>query len=220
MKPLVQFCIVGWLLVSAVSVFGHGVTLESSIDDTTGDVTVRAAFDTGEVFDEAQVAVFAPDDLINPWLTGVTDSEGIFTFSPDYTIEGVWDVQVRKAGHGGLLHITLDASMAPPEAAAADSGAQPVADAETASTIQLSAGSEIVITGDARFEVSGDIIISTDGGATGTTLTAANSTPTQSDPLGNGFTPTQIVIMSISVIWGFVGTALYFAQRRRSSGAA
>ncbi len=29
-----------------------------------------------------------------------------------------------------------------------------------------------------------------------------------------GFTPLQIILMSASVIWGFIGTALYFASRK------
>ncbi len=211
MKPLASFALAVLLMVgNAVSVSGHGVILSSDIDEPTGVVTIRAAFDTGELMDDAQIAIFAPNDLINPWQTGVADAEGAFTFTPDYTIEGVWDVQVRKAGHGGLLRVTLDASMTPPENAAI------VVDADSSApvnTMQISPDSEIVITGDARFQVSGDIIINATG------VNDANAAPAP-DVLGNGFTPAQVIIMSISVIWGFVGTALYFAQRRRSSGAA
>lgn len=149
-------------LIPASSAFAHGVEIAYTIDPTSGVITVQAAFDSGEVLSEAQVAIFAPSDLINPWMTGVTDADGAFSFTPDYTIEGVWDVQIRKAGHGGLIHLTLDASMIP----SADS--------------VVSAA-----------PVSGD-------------------TPA----LGNGFTPLQVIIMSASVIWGFIGTALYFSRRK------
>lgn len=200
MKSLIRFCLaLSLLLIVAMPgtapVHGHGVILEYSVDETTGEVTVRAAFDTGEALDEAQVAIFAPDDLVNPWLTGFTDAVGHFVFSPDYSIEGVWDVQVRKAGHGGLLRVPLDASMAPPVA-----GSETTDD--TAGTVQAADGTRIVITGDAQFVVAGDIVIQANGTVAGQT--------------GSGSpTPAQIVIMSVSVVWGFVGTALYFSRGRR-----
>ena len=162
MSRFVTVCLMlGTMLVSAVAAYAHGVALDYTVDDASGAITVRAAFDTGEPLGEAQVAVFAPNDLVTPWLTGAADADGAFAFTPDYTIEGVWDVQVRKAGHGGLLHLTLDASMA----------------------------------------------------ATGSALTAGAAPPAAP---GNGFTPAQVVIMSASIIWGCVGTALYFAGRRRA----
>jgi nickel transport protein len=57
---------------------------------------------------DAQVNVFAPDDPQTPWMNGNTDQNGRFIFSPDPTIPGTWDVQVRQAGHGGILHINLE----------------------------------------------------------------------------------------------------------------
>ncbi len=145
-------------------VLAHGVAIDHTIDPASGVITVRAAFDLGEALNEAQVAIFAPSDLINPWLTGVTDADGAFSFTPDYTIEGVWDVQIRKAGHGGLIHLTLDASMIPSQPA------------------------------EAAAPVSADAPL-----------------------LGSGFTPLQVIIMSASVIWGCIGTALYFSRRKTGS---
>ncbi len=157
------------IMLPTLSTAAHGVEIAHTIDPTSGIITVRAAFDTGEALSEAQVAIFAPSDMINPWMTGVTDTDGVFTFAPDYTIEGVWDVQIRKAGHGGLIHLTLNASMIPP----ADS---------LVSAAPVSADS-----------------------------------PAQNNLLGNGFTPVQVIIMSASVIWGFIGTALYFSRRKTGS---
>lgn len=151
-----------WLLgcfiwFAVIPIYGHGVNLQYSVDAASGAITIQAAFDNGEALDAAQVAVFAPSDLLNPWLTGVTDAAGAFTFQPDYTIEGTWDVQVRKAGHGGLIHITLETGMSPQNTSAAQDAA---------------------------------------------------------------YTPAQIALMSGSVIWGFIGTALYFQQRRERKKAA
>lgn len=202
MKSLLKLSLAACILALAAVALAHGVSLDSSRDPATGEITVRAAFDTGEVLDGAQVAIFAPSDLVNPWLTGTTDSEGAFTFLPDYTLEGVWDVQVRRAGHGGLLSLQLDAGMMPP---ATGSGA-PAADGAPA--LALEGGAQVIITGDARFEVRGDIVIS------GGTPRAGGA----DDAGGSGFTPAQIIIMAASVVWGFIGTALYFAQRQKRKG--
>ena len=67
-------------------------------------------------------------------------------FTPDSTKPGTWDVQVRQAGHGDMIHIPIGEDLA----------------------------------------------------LTGTT----------------GYTTLQIMLMGASVIWGFVGTALFFSYRR------
>lgn len=149
--------VVSLALTGAALTLAHGVDITHTIDPASGAITISAAFDTGEALDAAQVAVFAPSDLLNPWLTGTTDAGGVFTFTPDYADEGTWDVQVRKAGHGGLIHLALDGSM------------------------------QVAARG-----VSG----------------------TAGDSASAGFTPAQIVLMAASVVWGFIGTALYFMSRQ------
>ena len=71
-------------------------------------VEIIATFDTGEPMDNAQVAVYAPDTPDAPWQTGQTDSEGRFSFTPDAGIAGgLWEVTVRKAGHGQTTSFSL-----------------------------------------------------------------------------------------------------------------
>jgi len=105
-----------------------------------------AAYDSGEPMAGAQVTIYAPDDPSTPWLTGVCDDEGRFSFTPDTAKTGTWDVQVRQAGHGDIVHIPIG-------------------------------------------------VASTGNG-------------------GGGNTPLQIVLMAVCVVWGSIGTALYFARRR------
>lgn len=88
-----------WGVVSA-----HGAKIEYS---TRMTVEIRAAYDTGEAMAGGQVTVYAPDDPATPWLEGVCDDQGLFTFTPDPTIPGMWDVQVRLAGHGDIVHIPI-----------------------------------------------------------------------------------------------------------------
>jgi nickel transport protein len=132
------------LLVLPAQALAHGVNIEYSSDV---EITIVAKYDTGTPMAGAQVTVYAPDDPATPWLTGVCDDEGVFSFTPDTSIPGIWDVQVRLAGHGGIVHIPVG------EGAAGSGG------------------------------------------------------------LG-GYSWLQIAIMAACVIWGSVGTALYFRRRR------
>jgi len=121
----------------------HGVKIDYKMDLA---IEIRASYDTGSPMARAQVVVYAPGDPSTPWLTGVCDEEGRFNFEPDASRPGTWDVQVRLAGHGAMIHIPIGDQLA----------------------------------------------------ATGTT----------------GFSTLQIVLMGACVVWGFVGTALFFLRRR------
>ena len=74
----------------------HGATIEV----VPSQVAIRASFDTGEPMTEAQVLIYSPESTETPWKTGETDSDGQFAFTPDPDISGLWEVTVRKAGHG------------------------------------------------------------------------------------------------------------------------
>ena len=82
----------------------HGVVIEYTVDMA---IEIVATYDNGEPMAGAQVVVYAPDDPSTPWLTGVCDDQGRFTFVPDASKPGTWDIQVRKAGHGGMVHIPI-----------------------------------------------------------------------------------------------------------------
>lgn len=212
MKQFAKTFFAVWIVLTfAMPTLAHGVRINHTIDEATGEITVMAAFDTGEVLDNAAVIIFAPDDLVNPWATGVMDESGSYSFVPDYTIEGFWDIQVRKAGHGGLINVEISQDMMPEEVSEDTTN-----EAEAQTSLTMRDGSQIVITGDAQFQVTGDIVIS----ATGTIEEADANTTQVANPLGNGFTPAQIIIMSVSVIWGFIGTALFFARRKPDTVAS
>ena len=131
------------LLALPLPAYAHGAKIEYTIGVT---VEITAAYDSGEPMAGAQVTVYAPDDPATSWLAGVCDDEGRFSFTPDTTKPGTWDIQVRQAGHGDIVHIPI--------------------------------GTEA--TGDG----------------------------------GGGNTPLQIILMAACVIWGSIGTALYFLRRR------
>ena len=194
-----------WIPFLAVS--AHGVDLDHTIDAETGAVTITAAFDTGDIMDEAQVAIFAPDNLIEPYETGVTDEAGTYVFQPDYDIEGTWDVQVRQAGHGGLIRVSITSNMRPDTETDASPQAQ---------TLYLDNDTAITIAGDAATMMVDGAWVIAPSAAGLAQFNQSDVAATLTDD-GNDFTTQQILIMSISVVWGFIGTALYFMRRNRKS---
>jgi nickel transport protein len=103
--PLALLLILGLALTASA----HGARIEYTIQMA---VEIRAAYDTGEPMAGGQVTVYAPDEPAMPWLTGVCDEEGRFTFTPDPSRPGTWDVQVRQAGHGDMVHIPMGEGVA------------------------------------------------------------------------------------------------------------
>ena len=141
-RILIALAAVGLLLQFATSsVHAHGARVTYQVGVT---VEIWAEFDNGEPMSNAQVVVFSPADPETPWLTATTDEDGRFEFKPDMSIPGDWDVQVRQAGHGDIVHI-------------------PIGGGETSS--------------------------------------------------GRGLSVDQVMLMVACVIWGAVGTALFFRQR-------
>ena len=134
------FCI---LLVAPPLVLAHGAHVTYSVATT---VDLEAQYDSGEPMGGAQVTIYAPNDPTTGWLTGTCDEQGRFSFTPDPSLPGTWDVQVRQAGHGDMVHI----------------------------------------------------VVGEGGNADG----------------AGAYTPLQIALMSACVVWGFVGTALYFSRRK------
>ncbi|MGQ9626923.1 MAG: carboxypeptidase regulatory-like domain-containing protein [Anaerolineae bacterium] len=145
MMKRIAFIVFLLLLVFALpaSSFAHGVRIGYKVATT---IEVTASYDDGRPMAGGQVAIYAPDDPSKPWLTGTCDENGKFTFTPDPAKPGTWDVQVRQAGHGDILHIPI---------------------------------------GEGKGAMAGS----------------------------TGYTPLQIALMSACVVWGFLGTALFFSRR-------
>jgi hypothetical protein len=101
------------LFSAAATVYAHGVVITYNLK-TNGEVELYAEFDTGEVMAEAQVTIFSPADPMTPWLTGVADADGKYVFVIDPEIPGLWEIQYRKAGHGDVVNMQLDAGMVDP----------------------------------------------------------------------------------------------------------
>jgi nickel transport protein len=139
--------IVLFLFSGADQAQAHGVAAAYS---RISGIEITAAYDNGQPFAGADLIVYAPDNPAEAWTNGNLDERGKFSFVPDHSIPGTWSVQIRKTGHGTMIHI-------------------PVSDME-------------VITHDAP---SGSLTIA------------------------------QKVVIAISIVWGCIGTALFFSTRNK-----
>lgn len=102
----IYFLIIFIILLAGTpgTALAHGVKVTYA---TTSVIQIMAAYGTGEPFSEGQVTIFAPDNPSVPWATGKVDENGRYFFTPAPSKPGTWDVQVRRAGHGGMVHIPV-----------------------------------------------------------------------------------------------------------------
>lgn len=83
----------------------HGANITTQ---TTEAIEIQATYDSGEPMGQAEVVIYAPSDPSTPWQTGLTNGAGRFSFVPDASQPGNWEVKVRQAGHGDLVTIPID----------------------------------------------------------------------------------------------------------------
>ncbi|MDB9314154.1 carboxypeptidase regulatory-like domain-containing protein [Spirulina sp. CS-785/01] len=95
--------------VPVLAGMGEAVAHGSNIEyRQTEAIQITAKYDSGTPMGEAQVTVYSPDDPATPWVQGVTDEQGNFTFVPDPDQRGNWEVKVRQSGHGDIISIPLE----------------------------------------------------------------------------------------------------------------
>ena len=136
-------------------VLAHGARIDYQ---QASAIVIRATYDDGTPMRKAQAVVYAPTDPTNPWLKGITNEAGEFSFVPDPDLAGNWDVKIRQSGHGNIISIPI----------ASEEDTEP----------------ETIIMG-------------------------VNSNATNSASYSTG----QKLLMAIAGIWGFIGTALFFARK-------
>lgn len=94
----------GLVLGLPTKVFAHAVQTNFVM---TSDLELQSVFSTGEPFQQAEVKVFAPNNPNEPWLQGTTDEKGNFSFKPDPSIPGNWEVQIGEGGHADYLTVPV-----------------------------------------------------------------------------------------------------------------
>lgn len=156
----------GALSLIATAAFAHSSQI---VFEERPAVEITAVYGEGQPMAEAQVTIYSPDNLEEPWQTGVTDAAGQFAFVPDR--DGTWEVKVRQAGHGAIVQIPV----------------------QTVAEVAAAQGSE---------DDSEEAVV-------------AQSQATASP--GSIYSPIQRGVMVLSVVWGCIGTALYFQRKTSSS---
>lgn len=98
-----------WRLSISQSALAHGANI---VYQTTPAIVIQATYDDGTPMANAQTVVYSPEDPEKPWLKGVTNEVGKFTFVPDRQQLGNWEVKVRQSGHGDVVTIPVEAETA------------------------------------------------------------------------------------------------------------
>lgn len=104
------FLILTTLIALPNKVLSHGANIQYG--ETTA-IKIQAKYDDGTPMGKAQVVIYAPSDRSTPWLKGMTNDDGSFTFVPDNQPENIgnWDVKVRQSGHGDITSIPITGNM-------------------------------------------------------------------------------------------------------------
>ena len=98
----------------ALAVVGAGQKASAHMIETDYNLLEQAleftsTFSTGEPVPEAQVTIYAPGNSDEPWGELETDENGQFSFVPDESIPGDWEVRIEKdLGHGDIWTVPVN----------------------------------------------------------------------------------------------------------------
>ena len=68
----------------------------------------QSVYSNGEPAKNAKVLIYAPNNLDEPWMMGKTDEQGRFSFLPDNSIHGKWEVEFKQEGHEDILMVPVN----------------------------------------------------------------------------------------------------------------
>ncbi len=106
--PLLMLAAVGIAATVPAEALAHQVQTNYFIDAQTRDqLEVQTVFSNGEPLKGANVTIYSPEQPNRPWAKGLTDSQGRFTFSPDQSISGDWEIDIQREGHGDILVVPV-----------------------------------------------------------------------------------------------------------------
>ncbi|MEB3232798.1 MAG: carboxypeptidase regulatory-like domain-containing protein [Leptolyngbyaceae bacterium] len=101
---------------AGIGPLGLGQTASAHMIETNYNLLDQAleftsTFSTGEPVPEADVSIYAPNNLEEPWLELTTDENGRFSFTPDQSIPGEWEIHIEKGiGHQDFWTVPVNAT--------------------------------------------------------------------------------------------------------------
>lgn len=93
------------LLLFKINVFAHGALIEYEIKES---YYIQALYDTGKPMPFAQIIIYAPNNIEEPYEVGKSNENGEYSFTIDKNIKGVWTIQARLVGHGTSMNILVN----------------------------------------------------------------------------------------------------------------
>jgi nickel transport protein len=72
------------------------------------ELEFTSTFSTGEPVQEAKVTIYSPENPDEPWAELTTDEAGRFSFDPDESIAGNWEIRIEQGiGHADLWTVPV-----------------------------------------------------------------------------------------------------------------
>ncbi len=82
--------------------------VETFFDFNPEGLEFQSKFSSGEPVENADVLIYAPNNPDEPWARMTTDEEGRFSFAPDASIPGEWEVKIEQGiGHEDLWMVPV-----------------------------------------------------------------------------------------------------------------
>jgi nickel transport protein len=94
------------LVICPKIVSAHAI--ETNFQLQSNALKIQSSFSNGEVYPDAKVVIYSPNDADHPWFEGRTDQNGEFKFNPDPTIAGNWSIEIGEDNHWDRLIVPVD----------------------------------------------------------------------------------------------------------------
>jgi nickel transport protein len=182
---LVSFFSLLNLLILQPNTHAHAIKI---IPEISQAISLQAEYESGLPMQQAQVIVYAPNQPNKPWMQGMTNQDGKFIFIPDGKLSGNWQIKVSQAGHGNIINVPyFPAEIVKEKSTVIDNN---LVNSSTNNISNNQANNYL------------------------TSNTLINNTPTNNSQISSGNYQLQKSLMIASIVWGCIGTALFFARTK------
>ncbi len=82
-------------------------TVQNGVERRGDRLELQSVFSNGQPLKGAKVSIYAPDRPLLPHATGVTDSQGRYSFKPDEALKGEWEIKIERDGHSDILSVPV-----------------------------------------------------------------------------------------------------------------